>query len=349
MPGRKTAVIPAVCIGLLLLATYLPAKQPQQAEDPMQGATPVGWDTCAECHQDIAQGFERTIHGRTASFEQYGQAPGCESCHGPGSLHADSGDPALIRTFSDLGSEESSAACLGCHEPGVAMEWAGSIHDNAGVACSDCHSIHQAQDLLTASIPVDRAVPRVNNLSPHTDTTGPRGLLAAPEAEMCLDCHPDQRAAFNYSSHHPVVEGRMTCSSCHLEDGAIHGNTAVENTVNERCLVCHEALEGPHIFEHAPVEEDCLICHSPHGAVADNLLQQNEPFICLQCHEQHFHATRAGATTPYYLPSGGSDNPFGREGFMRAFNTRCTPCHQMVHGSDLPSLSVPGQGKKLIR
>jgi predicted CXXCH cytochrome family protein len=349
MAGRKAALAVVVCLGPLFLATYVPATQPQEVEDPLQEATVVGWDTCAECHEDVAAGFERSVHGRIAAFEQYDQSFGCEGCHGPGSLHADSGDPELIRVFRDLGSEASSAACLECHEPGVAMEWAGSNHDNAGVACSDCHSIHQAQNLLATAIPLERAVPRLNNLQTHTATTGPRALLAAPEAELCLGCHTDQRAAFNYSSHHPVVEGRMSCSACHMSDGAIHGGTSVENTANERCLSCHPALEGPHIFEHAPVEEDCTICHAPHGAVADNLLQQNEPFLCMQCHEQHFHATRAGATEPYYLPSGGSENPFGREGFMRSFNTRCTPCHQMVHGSDLPSLSVPGQGKKLIR
>ncbi len=316
----------------------------------MQDATPVGWDTCIECHEDYGGSFERSVHGRAAEFERFDELAGCEGCHGPGSLHADSGDPELIRRFDDeMDSGDSAAACLGCHESGVAMEWAGSNHDNAGIACADCHSIHQGRELLSAAIPTERSVPLTNRLQTHESVMGPRGLLARPEAELCISCHTDQRAAFSYTSHHPVIEGRMSCSSCHLGDGSIHGNTEVYNTPNERCLNCHPAQEGPHVFEHAPVEEDCMICHAPHGAVADNLLQQNEPFLCMQCHEQHFHATRAGGTGPYYLPSGGSENPWGREGFMRSFNTRCTPCHQMVHGSDLPSLSVPGQGKKLIR
>ena len=183
----------------------------------------------------------------------------------------------------------------------------------------------------------------------HEAATPPANSLKAPEPELCFGCHNEQRGKFQYSSHHPVVEGHMTCSSCHIHDGAIHGNTSVENTINEQCLSCHPAQEGPYIFEHAPVEEDCMVCHDPHGSVAVNLLMQNEPFLCMQCHEHPFHATRVGSTNPYYIASGGSDNPFGREGFMRSFNTRCTPCHQMVHGSDLPSLSVPGQGKKLIR
>ena len=316
----------------------------------MQDATPVGWDTCVECHEDYSASFERSVHGRIAEFERSDQIFGCEGCHGPGSLHADTGDPEFIRRFDDeMNSVDSTAACLDCHESGVAMEWAGSNHDNAGIACADCHSIHQSRELLASAIPTERAVPQTNQLQTHESTTGPRALLAAPEAELCISCHTDQRAAFSYTSHHPVIEGHMTCSSCHSQDGSIHGNTSWETNQNERCLSCHPAQEGPHVFEHAPVEEDCMICHSPHGAVADNLLQQNEPFLCMQCHEQHFHATRAGSSDPYYIASGGSENPWGREGFMRSFNTRCTPCHQMVHGSDLPSLSVPGQGKKLIR
>jgi hypothetical protein len=34
---------------------------------------------------------------------------------------------------------------------------------------------------------------------------------------------------------------------------------------------------------------------------------------------------------------------------MAAFNTRCTSCHNRIHGSDLPSQGVTGGGRALTR
>jgi len=78
--------------------------------------------------------------------------------------------------------------------------------------------------------------------------------------------------------------------------------------------------------------------------VANNLLKQGEPFLCLQCHEMHVHNARAANSAPYTLPSGGSKNYNGNLSFMAAFNTRCRNCHNKVHGSDLLSQGVTGRG-----
>ena len=39
----------------------------------------------------------------------------------------------------------------------------------------------------------------------------------------------------------------------------------------------------------------------------------------------------------------------GPSGFRQAFTTKCTQCHTQVHGSDLPSQTVPGLGGGLTR
>ena len=78
-------------------------------------------------------------------------------------------------------------------------------------------------------------------------------------------------------------------------------------------------------------------------------LKQGEPFLCLQCHEMHFHSARVTTGQPFYLPVGGSQNAAGVTSFMGAYNTRCTNCHNKVHGSDLPSQGVSGGGKALTR
>ncbi|MGQ9618378.1 MAG: cytochrome c3 family protein [Candidatus Aminicenantia bacterium] len=33
--------------------------------------------------------------------------------------------------------------------------------------------------------------------------------------------------------------------------------------------------------------EDCGLCHERHRTVVNNLLKQNEPFLCFQCREIH--------------------------------------------------------------
>ena len=115
-----------------------------------------------------------------------------------------------------------------------------------------------------------------------------------------------------------------------------------------------------HLVEHTYCSS---LVTTPHGAVADNLLQQNEPFICLQCHELHFHAGLEGwdedpvedtqfYTNPDfangYYPDG-VPNPGGTQSMKMAFTTKCTQCHTMVHGTDSPSQAVPNSGRGLMR
>jgi DmsE family decaheme c-type cytochrome len=185
----------------------------------------------------------------------------------------------------------------------------------------------------------------------HATAPADKGSLAARQSELCFQCHPQQRAKLMLTSRHPVREGRMSCSSCHDPHGGQPGEAMIKTAerVNDLCDSCHASKQGPFIFEHQPVEESCLTCHDPHGTVANNLLKQGEPFVCLQCHEMHFHAARVTPGTPFYLPAGGSQNPNGVTGFQQAYNTKCTACHSRVHGSDLPSQGVTGRGKALTR
>jgi DmsE family decaheme c-type cytochrome len=142
----------------------------------------------------------------------------------------------------------------------------------------------------------------------------------------------------------------MSCGSCHDVHRANQGALKTVERTNDLCTSCHPAQEGPFIFEHAPVAEDCLTCHQPHGSTANNLLAANEPFLCLQCHELHFH-TGFKAEEPATVVVGGKPYPnvMGADGNQKAFGTRCTQCHTAIHGSDLPSQTTTGRGKGLVR
>jgi DmsE family decaheme c-type cytochrome len=249
-------------------------------------------------------------------FEVDGAATGCAACHGAAvAAHAESGEPEGVHRFGDDEAADT-AVCLSCHATRGAAEWHASAH--AGEAgCTTCHTAH-----------------------------GP----SAPEAK-CAGCHAEVQAATFAPSHHPIREGKMSCASCHDVHAANAGALRTAERANDLCLTCHSAQQGPFIFQHDPVEEDCMICHQPHGSVANNLLVANEPFLCLQCHEFHFHTGFRTYEQEGGVVVGGKTYPNlqGAHGYQQAFGTKCTQCHTHVHGSDLPSNTVPGQGANLTR
>jgi len=269
---------------------------------------------CAECHEDVAAGMTNQIHMRIKPFEVQGRTVGCEGCHGDGARHAEEGDAALIRSFRQW-TEDDVAACLDCHSGKGVSDWHASTHAAAGLSCSDCHTIH-------------------GHANPQ---------------DSCKGCHQEVYAQLQLPSHHPIREGKLTCASCHDPHASTEGQLRTAQRVNDLCFTCHQAQEGPFIFEHDPVVEDCRLCHVPHGAVANNLLQANEPTLCLQCHDMHFHAGLLSPDGAVDVGGTERENPLGRYSMNAAFTTKCTQCHSQIHGSDLPTQSLSGGGRGLVR
>jgi DmsE family decaheme c-type cytochrome len=329
--SRTSWLVKLLPLLLILGACATGAIREKQLTLPViDGATAVGQETCLECHEGMTAG----VHSRLAGFEYMGGTEGCEACHGGGSLHVDSDGDQILK-FGELLPEESAAICAKCHADGKLMDWTHSEHALTDVGCTDCHSVH----------------------------AGGKTALKQQDPDLCYSCHQEQQAKANFPSHHPIKEGKMNCGDCHNP----HGELNTSERTNDLCLDCHSRYQGPFVFGHAPVEDDCTICHDPHGSVANNMLVQNEPFLCLQCHEGHFHILRKGfdpASGKYTTPGTGATpnmpggvpagavvpakvdaaNPHGVEGMQMSFGTKCTTCHAVVHGSDLPSQPLTGGG-----
>jgi DmsE family decaheme c-type cytochrome len=262
----------------------------------------VGDDTCTTCHESEGKGMHRTLHGQAQNERTpAGTGKSCESCHGPGKAHVDSGDKTKIKRFTVMSARDVNETCLSCHAKGAHAQWSGSMHDARNVSCTTCHSVHNAKS--------------------------EKGQLKTVSAtETCATCHKQEALKVQKSGHMPLREGKMECTSCHSP----HGSTNVRmlrvgNYINESCTSCHSEKRGPYLWEHAAGRENCASCHDPHGSNNDRMLVAKAPMLCQRCHISSRHpATIYDATQV----TAASNRVVGRS---------CVNCHSTIHGSNHPA------------
>ena len=279
----------------------------------------TGAALCVTCHdEEDLPDMSKSAHG----FSVDKRVPDCITCHGASPTHAKKPtgvserprpDRLFIRKFA-LPANERSAVCMTCHskDPKRAL-WAGSQHDGADVACNTCHKIHTNRDKV---------------------------LSKATQTDVCYTCHKQQRAQMNRPSHHPVPEGKMTCSDCHNPHGSAGPKLAKRDSINATCYTCHAEKRGPFVHQHEPVTEDCANCHNAHGSTVPAMLTARPPMLCQQCHTPHV-AGGVGAV-------GGQNGVPGAGSFATGKNVvnlwqgrSCLNCHTQVHGSNNPSTLNP--------
>jgi predicted CXXCH cytochrome family protein len=240
LPSAGLAVI-AVSCATITRTTFAPPAIP--------GAQFTGSESCAECHADITRDFNTATHARLKAPGEHAANVGCESCHGPGSIHKESG--------------------------------------------------------------------------------GARNTIVNPRKspDTCFECHLEVASRFRLPSHHPVLEGKMSCGDCHNphKGPAIIGGGTALSTEQETCGKCHIAQRGPFVFEHEAIREGCTTCHQPHGTVNAKMLVERSATLCLKCHFQQ--QTGAG------IFIGGQDHA----GRLNRGTCWTAGCHEAVHGSQIGS------------
>jgi len=215
-----SVVIFAFGVALLLAlgssCSTLPVANYEPPEIP--GAHFVGNQACYYCHTNYVRIFPASAHGRIhiAAAAMSG-GTGCESCHGAGSKHIESGGGRGKFIIN----------------PGKAPS-----------ACFKCHLETQTEFLLPQHHPVIEG--RMNCVQCHDPHGGdifkPAGGLAMARLNgNCAQCHREQTRPVAFE-HGAMREG---CVTCHNPHGSINRKMLTQNDPN-LCLRCH--AQNPGIF-----------------------------------------------------------------------------------------------------
>lgn len=190
---------PVLLAGCILLLGYVgpdtAAAQTRERLEAEAQYTERGTEQCLTCHAgDAMTIMAETLHGNPDNPHTPYAQHGCESCHGPGSVHVSRagggvGFPPLLSFKNVDDVPQRNAACTSCHAQTLgelkAIEWAGSLHDNAGMSCQTCHQSHSSENPMA-----DQAL----------------------QLQRCARCHSGPIEEHRQSGF-PV--DALSCSSCH--------------------------------------------------------------------------------------------------------------------------------------
>ena len=337
MVALHAAALGTALLGSAVYAADVAKPAPVLASTTAKDLILKGDATCTGCHDEADDSgvdsksmlalhpsvlaIAKTKHGVRGDS----RTPTCTNCHGESLTHVKKPEglkdrPGPDRSYGKKSTTPVAArndACLSCHSKEAKRhQWDGSAHQVNDVSCTSCHQVHTAHDKV-------------------------RDKKTQPE--VCYTCHKEQRAESKKMSHHPIGEGKVTCSDCHNSHGSTGPKLLKKNTLNETCFSCHAEKRGPFLWEHQPVTEDCSTCHTPHGSNITPLLKSRAPFLCDECHNGPHQSSspagpnvagiQGGLTTSTAATSNKTVSP----GYAAR---SCQNCHMMVHGSNSPAGSL---------
>jgi DmsE family decaheme c-type cytochrome len=218
---RPRSAIAMVIMTVVALPAHLFMPTPGFAESPATKYpyslreyrpqfTRDGVKTCLYCHDvERMRVIATTPHGDSKNPDTPFAQHGCESCHGPGSLHATRsrmgrGRPPMIAFGPDATTPASKQVrtCLeNCHIKPMGkhegMQWKGSAHDSIWkdaegrehtITCMDCHELHVQKQ-------------------PMEDKE--------QQASTCYKCHPKAEAEHPRFEDKGIAFDKLSCWDCH--------------------------------------------------------------------------------------------------------------------------------------
>lgn len=264
-----------------------------RAQDRVREST-----ACLECHEGDDASLAGTAHWAGKVHDGPEALVACTDCHDGDRAHWE-GDPekSPMTNPARLTAGPEGRVCSRCHENSHQQNMSEkNVHAANDVSCSQCHRVHGSRQAA---------------------------LLQKPEPELCESCHTRVVAEFARPYRHPVEEGVVRCSECHLTLDRTARDLSFNGT--NVCAKCHGEFAGPFPYEHAATldhsaeEGGCLTCHDAHGSALPRMLKQPyEPphqQLCTQCHS---------------IPSRHLSNPMHGS---RWAGVACNDCHSDIHGS----------------
>ncbi len=192
-------------------------------------------ETCATCHKDVRQQFNRRSHMPLAE----GQI-GCTDCHNP------------MAAFSVQGlntRQSASETCATCHKD-IRQQFNRRSHmplAEGQIGCTDCHNPHGTinANLLKTDTVNDTCY------QCHAEKRGPFLWEHAPVRENCVTCHSPHGSNQQALLVAPIP---MLCQQCHantrhpgnLMTGQNLGNGGApdERIMARGCINCHSQVHG---------------------------------------------------------------------------------------------------------
>ncbi len=305
---RFLLVFPSAVLGVTALVVFLPISDHGLSAQDGERVSEV----CLDCH-DVQQAALLGTPHQILTENDAEQSVACTDCHLGDARHYDD-DPEEypMPNPASLDAWNEAQVCGQCHKNAHQQNMLErNVHLANQVNCSDCHRVHAVHG-------ADSTYGGGQYLETHY-----AGLLKNNEVDLCLDCHTDVRGEFSKPTHHPVIEGIVKCSDCHLTLDQTTKVISFRGT-NSPCFQCHNEFQMPFPYEHQATvdfstqEGACLNCHEPHGANLPRLLKQ--PYegpsfqLCSQCHSVPLHNFNSAHGSQWAgMP--------------------CNDCHVDIHGS----------------
>jgi predicted CXXCH cytochrome family protein len=222
---KKTVLIGAFAGWGLLLISCVVVNRTIVVPPQVAGAEFVGSQECVQCHEDVTNGFHDATHAKLMSVADNAKNIGCESCHGPGSIHSKTGGEAN----TIINPERNPETCFQCHLDKRGEFALPHVHPAGKVGCSDCHEPHQGDAVISGGMNLEGA------------------------SETCFKCHDAQRGPYVFE--HEAL--RENCTTCHNPHGSV--NDKMLKARNQTlCLQCHfqqQTITGQLLIggrDHAP-------------------------------------------------------------------------------------------------